>query len=434
MLRPGSMMISAAGRQVLARGADQRVEVVGDRRRLVGVACSGRRARRRGRRPRTRRARRAARRDSANGSTSRICEPTWTCRPRMRSRGLRSIRAISCAASAGSSPNFEPAWPVSTCACVSAVTPGITRTSTSCARPAHGRLEPVDVVGVVDHDEPDPVLDRHRDLLVALGVAVVDDQRRIDAGLQRGQDLAAAGDVEPEALLDHHALDGGGRERLGGEHDARARPARGAARSTYSRARARSAGSATTSAGVPNSAASVVGAAAADAAASRRRRGALPGGKSESRSSTAREAIDPASSRRLRGKSKPAAASSPRRPVACRAMSVLDRFRLDGKVAVVTGASSGLGAAFAVGLAEAGADVAIGARRADRLQQTAEQVEALGRRCLAVTADVSLPEDCTRVVEETVARARPRRRAGQQRRHRHRRPRHARDAGRSSAA
>ena len=83
-------------------------------------------------------------------------------------------------------------------------------------------------------------------------------------------------------------------------------------------------------------------------------------------------------------------------------MPVLDRFRLDGKVAVVTGASSGLGAAFAVGLAEAGADVAICARRADRLQATAERVRELGRSCVAVTADVALPEDCTRVVEEAV--------------------------------
>ena len=52
------------------------------------------------------------------------------------------------------------------------------------------------------------------------------------------------------------------------------------------------------------------------------------------------------------------------------AMTLLDRFRLDGKVAIVTGASSGLGVAFADGLAEAGADVAICARRADRLEET----------------------------------------------------------------
>jgi NAD(P)-dependent dehydrogenase (short-subunit alcohol dehydrogenase family) len=83
-------------------------------------------------------------------------------------------------------------------------------------------------------------------------------------------------------------------------------------------------------------------------------------------------------------------------------MGVLDRFRLDGKVAIVTGASSGLGAAFAVGLADAGADVAVCARRADRLKETASRVEATGRRCLAIPADVAIPEDCTRVVEQTV--------------------------------
>src|SRR3954471_11604154 len=80
-------------------------------------------------------------------------------------------------------------------------------------------------------------------------------------------------------------------------------------------------------------------------------------------------------------------------------MSLLDRFRLDGKTAIVTGASSGLGVAFAEGLAEAGADLAICARRTDKLQATREKVEALGRRCVAVEADVSDPEQCTRVVE-----------------------------------
>jgi NAD(P)-dependent dehydrogenase (short-subunit alcohol dehydrogenase family) len=83
-------------------------------------------------------------------------------------------------------------------------------------------------------------------------------------------------------------------------------------------------------------------------------------------------------------------------------MRLLDRFRLDGRVAVVTGASSGLGVAFTTGLAEAGADVAICARRADRLAETRAAVEGQGRRCVAVPADVTRPEDCARVVEAAV--------------------------------
>jgi len=82
--------------------------------------------------------------------------------------------------------------------------------------------------------------------------------------------------------------------------------------------------------------------------------------------------------------------------------SPLDRFHLDGKVAIVTGASSGLGVAFAHGLAAVGADVVLAARRMERLEAVRGDVEALGRRCLAVRADVASPEDCTRVVQEAM--------------------------------
>ena len=84
-------------------------------------------------------------------------------------------------------------------------------------------------------------------------------------------------------------------------------------------------------------------------------------------------------------------------------MSVLDLFRLDGKVAIVTGASSGLGVAFAAALAEAGADVALGARRVERLEGTKQLVEARGRRAIAMKTDVALPEDCQELVQRTVA-------------------------------
>jgi 7-alpha-hydroxysteroid dehydrogenase len=70
-------------------------------------------------------------------------------------------------------------------------------------------------------------------------------------------------------------------------------------------------------------------------------------------------------------------------------MTILDRFRIDGQVAVVTGAGRGIGAAAAVALAEAGADVVIASRTEEQLKQTAAQIEAAGRRAYLVVADLN---------------------------------------------
>lgn len=68
---------------------------------------------------------------------------------------------------------------------------------------------------------------------------------------------------------------------------------------------------------------------------------------------------------------------------------ILDRFTVTDQVAVVTGAGRGIGAATAVGLAEAGADVVLSSRTADQLEQVAVRVRAAGRRALVVPADLS---------------------------------------------
>ena len=84
-------------------------------------------------------------------------------------------------------------------------------------------------------------------------------------------------------------------------------------------------------------------------------------------------------------------------------MGILDRFRLDGQVAVVTGGGRGIGEGLALGLAEAGADVVVAARRTHEVEAVAEKVRALGRRALAVTADVMEIEQVQALAQKAFA-------------------------------
>lgn len=84
-------------------------------------------------------------------------------------------------------------------------------------------------------------------------------------------------------------------------------------------------------------------------------------------------------------------------------MSILDLFRVDDRVAVVTGSGRGIGRGIAIALAEAGADVVITSRRAADVAEVAEQVRSLGRRALEVPGDLKESGTPRRIAEATIA-------------------------------
>jgi 7-alpha-hydroxysteroid dehydrogenase len=82
---------------------------------------------------------------------------------------------------------------------------------------------------------------------------------------------------------------------------------------------------------------------------------------------------------------------------------LLDRFSLTDKVAIVTGGGRGIGAACALGFAEAGADVVIAARTKEQLEEVAWQVSDLGRRALGVPCDVSETANLELIVDQAIS-------------------------------
>lgn len=83
-------------------------------------------------------------------------------------------------------------------------------------------------------------------------------------------------------------------------------------------------------------------------------------------------------------------------------MSILDKFKLDGKIALVTGASGGLGQAMAIALAEAGANIAVHCHKEGDARKTCQKVTEIGRETVEVFGDMSDKDVPKKLVEETI--------------------------------
>jgi len=83
-------------------------------------------------------------------------------------------------------------------------------------------------------------------------------------------------------------------------------------------------------------------------------------------------------------------------------LTILERFKLEGKTAIVTGGGTGLGKAISHALAKAGADVVIASRSESPINETADEVKAIGRRSLAVSTDITISRQVDNLIDRTL--------------------------------